>query len=110
MLSATFSGDQIAVLRVHWDQASVLKQLRVISDRNKWPVRSGETVDALRNPTSVPLNPFAPNNELATPLVSTWAITLHGSILNVSRLYQFSLHPLQKRHWLLMVRRRRNLL
>ncbi|KAI7885733.1 hypothetical protein K492DRAFT_190691 [Lichtheimia hyalospora FSU 10163] len=90
MLSATFSGDQISVLRVHWDQASVLKQLRVISDRNKWPVRSGETVDALRNPTSVPLNPFAPNNELATPLPAsttkkTLAIDAPGRIFGPIR-------------------------
>ncbi|KAI9492842.1 hypothetical protein BDB00DRAFT_909343 [Zychaea mexicana] len=67
VISATFEGDLISVLRVLWDQASVLKQLRVITDRQKWPVRGGEEVDALRNPSLVQLNPFAPNDALASP-------------------------------------------
>ncbi|KAI8145642.1 hypothetical protein BJV82DRAFT_601724 [Fennellomyces sp. T-0311] len=67
VISATFDGELISVLRVYWDQASMLKQLRVITDRQKWPVRGGDAVDALRNPASVVLNPFAPNDSLASP-------------------------------------------
>ncbi|KAI9262180.1 hypothetical protein BDA99DRAFT_560053 [Phascolomyces articulosus] len=66
VISATFEGDLISVLRVYWDQASILKQLRVITDRQKWPVRGGEQVDALRTPSSIILNPFAPNESLAS--------------------------------------------
>ena len=66
VISATFEGDLISVLRVYWDQASILKQLRVITDRQKWPVRGGEQVDALRTPFNVQLNPFAPDESLAS--------------------------------------------
>ncbi|KAI9317589.1 hypothetical protein BX666DRAFT_2026863 [Dichotomocladium elegans] len=68
VVSAIFVDDKISTLRVYWDQASVLKQLRVISERNKWPVRGEETIDALRTPNLVALNPFAPNDDLAAPV------------------------------------------
>lgn len=54
---------------MYWDQASVLKQLRVVSERNKWPVRGSEQVDVLRAPQSIQLNPFAPEQaDLAPPV------------------------------------------
>lgn len=48
----------------------MLKQLRLITEKTKWPVRGGEQVDALRSPQSIPLNPFVPDNaDLAPPKV-----------------------------------------
>ncbi|CAO3597986.1 unnamed protein product [Absidia cylindrospora] len=52
VVSATFEDNLISSIRIYWDQASVLKQLGVISERNKWPVIGAEQVVALRNPPS----------------------------------------------------------
>ncbi|KAI8328911.1 hypothetical protein BC941DRAFT_406265 [Chlamydoabsidia padenii] len=59
VLSAAFENELIASVRIYWDQASVLKQLGVISNRNKWPVVGAEQVDALRSPSgfSTPATP-----------------------------------------------------
>ncbi|KAG0174751.1 hypothetical protein DFQ28_002393 [Apophysomyces sp. BC1034] len=59
IISAIFQGNLIASIRIHWDQACILRQLRVITDKNKWPVRGVEQVDALRSLGSTQLNPFA---------------------------------------------------
>ncbi|KAF7727324.1 hypothetical protein EC973_007633 [Apophysomyces ossiformis] len=58
VISAAFEGDQIASLRIHWDQACILKQLRVITDKNNWPVRGVEQLEALRSIKSTQLTPL----------------------------------------------------
>ncbi|KAI8073377.1 hypothetical protein BC940DRAFT_291179 [Gongronella butleri] len=44
VISAEFEDNLIRSVRYYWDQASVLKQLRLISDRNKLPVLGVEQV------------------------------------------------------------------
>ncbi|ORX47140.1 hypothetical protein DM01DRAFT_1339160 [Hesseltinella vesiculosa] len=44
VISAEFEGSLISRLRFYWDQGSVLKQLRLVSERNKWPVIGVEQV------------------------------------------------------------------
>ncbi|KAI8092971.1 uncharacterized protein BX664DRAFT_348219 [Halteromyces radiatus] len=63
VISAQFENDLIARIRIYWDQASVLKQLNVISQRNKWPVIGAEQVNALRVTGSNPTSP-TPSTEL----------------------------------------------
>nr|CAG8519923.1 6339_t:CDS:2 [Entrophospora candida]CAG8554275.1 10879_t:CDS:2 [Entrophospora candida] len=59
--SALYEGDRISSIRVYWDQASVLKQLKLISEKSPWPVLTDKQVDALINPPNVHLNPFSKN-------------------------------------------------
>ncbi|CAG8467487.1 14683_t:CDS:1 [Acaulospora morrowiae] len=60
--TATFEGDRIISIRIYWDQASVLKQLKLVSDKNSWPIVSEKQVDALRDISSAHLNPFGRND------------------------------------------------
>ncbi|RHZ57891.1 hypothetical protein Glove_382g37 [Diversispora epigaea] len=55
---ATFENDRICSIRVYWDQASALKQLKLISDKNSWPIISERQVDALKDISSAQLNPY----------------------------------------------------
>uniref|UniRef100_A0A1D1Z6B5 Hematological and neurological expressed 1-like protein n=1 Tax=Anthurium amnicola TaxID=1678845 RepID=A0A1D1Z6B5_9ARAE len=63
--SASFEGDRISSIRVYWDQASALKQLRLISDKNSWPIVGDRQVDAVRDISSSHLNPFGKTDHLA---------------------------------------------
>ncbi|CAG8439489.1 21295_t:CDS:10 [Rhizophagus irregularis] len=63
--SASFEGDRISSIRVYWDQASALKQLRLISDKNSWPIVSDRQVDAIRDISSAHLNPFGKTDHLS---------------------------------------------
>ncbi|CAG8640832.1 12314_t:CDS:2 [Funneliformis caledonium] len=64
--SAILEGDRISSIRVYWDQASVLKQLKLISDKNSsWPIVSDRQVDVVRDITSAHLNPFGRADRLA---------------------------------------------
>jgi hypothetical protein len=56
--SATFEGDRIASIRVYWDQASVLKQLKLISEKSSWPIVTEKQADSLTNIANAHLNPF----------------------------------------------------
>ncbi|KAF9909364.1 hypothetical protein EC991_008749 [Linnemannia zychae] len=50
--------DRIASVRYIWDNASVLKMVRLIGSRHSWPIVAETQVDALRNPSRFRLNPF----------------------------------------------------
>ncbi|CAO3618816.1 unnamed protein product [Cunninghamella echinulata] len=83
VISVIFDNDLIKTIRVYWDQASVLKQLRVIPDRNKWPIIGAEQVNVfhstpITSPTSssdknqekkpfAPGRVFAPEEEVYRP-------------------------------------------
>ncbi|KAF9954298.1 hypothetical protein BGZ72_004688 [Mortierella alpina] len=58
VISASFQDDRIASVRYLWDNASVLKMVRLIGSRHSWPIVAETQVDALRNPTRFRLNPF----------------------------------------------------
>ncbi|CAO3695003.1 unnamed protein product [Rhizopus stolonifer] len=45
--SVSFVNEKIESIRYHWDQACVLKQLKVISDKVQWPVTGEHQVDTL---------------------------------------------------------------
>lgn len=63
--SASFEGDRISSIRLYWDQASALKQLKLISDKNSWPIVGEKQVDAVRDIASAHLNPFGKTDRLA---------------------------------------------
>lgn len=63
--SVVFDEDKILSIRVYWDQASVLQQLKVIASRKGIPVRGVEQVEALRNPSTVKLNVWSENSAFA---------------------------------------------
>ncbi|RIA98491.1 hypothetical protein C1645_812549 [Glomus cerebriforme] len=62
--SASFEGDRISSIRVYWDQASALKQLRLISEKNSWPIVGDRQIDAVRDISSAHLNPFGKTDRL----------------------------------------------
>ncbi|CAO0792723.1 unnamed protein product [Mucor circinelloides] len=49
------TDNKIESVRYSWDQASVLKQLKVISDKVQWPVIGEQQIEALRSPQTVRL-------------------------------------------------------
>ncbi|KAF1806931.1 hypothetical protein V8B55DRAFT_1442967 [Mucor lusitanicus] len=49
------ADNRIESIRYTWDQASVLKQLKVISDKVQWPVIGEQQIEALRSPQTVRL-------------------------------------------------------
>jgi hypothetical protein len=63
-----FDDGQILSVRIYWDQASVLQQLKVLSSRKGIPIRGIEQVEALRNPQTVKLNVW---NENLAPVATT---------------------------------------
>ncbi|GJJ71180.1 hypothetical protein EMPS_03530 [Entomortierella parvispora] len=58
VICASFAEDRIASVRYVWDNASVLKMVRLIGNRQSWPIVAETQVDALRSPTRFRLNPF----------------------------------------------------
>ncbi|KAF9944273.1 hypothetical protein BGZ70_004850, partial [Mortierella alpina] len=58
VICASFQDDHIASVRYMWDNASVLKMVRLIGSRHSWPIVAETQVDALRNPSRFRLNPF----------------------------------------------------
>jgi len=66
--SVVFDDGQILSVRIYWDQASVLQQLKVLSSRKGIPIRGIEQVVALRNPQTVKLNVW---NENLAPVATT---------------------------------------
>ncbi|KAF9571664.1 hypothetical protein EC968_000332 [Mortierella alpina] len=58
VICASFQEDRIASVRYVWDNASVLKMVRLIGSRHSWPIVAETQVDALRNPSRFRLNPF----------------------------------------------------
>ncbi|RIB17058.1 hypothetical protein C2G38_1465450 [Gigaspora rosea] len=55
---ATFEDDKISSIRVYWDQATVLKQLQLIGERNSWPVLGVRQIDTVKDISNALLNPF----------------------------------------------------
>lgn len=55
---ATFEDDKISSIRVYWDQATVLKQLQLIGERNTWPVLGERQIDTVKDISNALLNPF----------------------------------------------------
>lgn len=53
--SVVFVNNKIQSIRYHWDQASILKQLKVITEKLQWPVIGEQQVDALYTINTVPL-------------------------------------------------------
>ncbi|CAO3657263.1 unnamed protein product [Mucor hiemalis] len=55
-VSVSFNDEnKIQSIRYLWDQASVLKQLKVITDKVNWPVVGEKQIEVLRSPHSVQL-------------------------------------------------------
>ncbi|KAG9307771.1 hypothetical protein G9A89_023336 [Geosiphon pyriformis] len=67
----TFDNDRISSLRLYWDQASALKQLKLITNKSSWPVTAERQIDAVRDITSAYLNPYS------KPLLSA-GLTAHN--------------------------------
>ncbi|KAF9428529.1 hypothetical protein BGZ94_002069 [Podila epigama] len=67
VICASFVENRIASVRYVWDNASVLKMVRLIGSRQSWPIVAETQVDALRNPSRFRLNPFGnPTSTSAT--------------------------------------------
>ncbi|KAG0378426.1 hypothetical protein BGX24_003875 [Mortierella sp. AD032] len=58
MVCGSIVEDRIASVRYLWDNASVLKMVRLIGSRHSWPIVAETQVDALRSPSRFRLNPF----------------------------------------------------
>ncbi|KAF9302507.1 hypothetical protein BGZ74_005239 [Mortierella antarctica] len=58
VICASFVENRIAGVRYVWDNASVLKMVRLIGSRQSWPIVAEAQVDALRNPSRFRLNPY----------------------------------------------------
>ncbi|KAF9388593.1 hypothetical protein CPC16_006429 [Podila verticillata] len=58
VICASFVENRIASVRYLWDNASVLKMVRLIGSRHSWPIVAETQVDALRNPSRFRLNPY----------------------------------------------------
>ncbi|KAG0089808.1 hypothetical protein BGZ93_003390 [Podila epicladia] len=58
IICASFVENRIASVRYVWDNASVLKMVRLIGSRQSWPIVAETQVDALRNPSRFRLNPY----------------------------------------------------
>ncbi|KAI8594359.1 hypothetical protein EDD21DRAFT_421837, partial [Dissophora ornata] len=58
VICASFVEDRIASVRYVWDNASVLKMVKLIGSRHSWPIVAETQVDALRSPSRFRLNPF----------------------------------------------------
>ncbi|KAI8327775.1 hypothetical protein EDC96DRAFT_531349 [Choanephora cucurbitarum] len=55
-VSASFDADdKIKSIRYFWDQACVLKQIKMITDKQRWPVTVEQQTEALESPESVRL-------------------------------------------------------
>ncbi|KAI8978154.1 hypothetical protein BDB01DRAFT_800945 [Pilobolus umbonatus] len=61
--TVTFEEDKIASIRYFWDQACVLKQLTVISNKVNWPVAGSEQVGIFESPATYHLRGL--NDEVA---------------------------------------------
>ncbi|CAG8438700.1 8720_t:CDS:2 [Ambispora leptoticha] len=55
---ASFDLNRISSIRIYWDQASVLKQLKLITDKNSWPIVGERQIDGIRDVTNAYLNQF----------------------------------------------------
>ncbi|KAG0988089.1 hypothetical protein G6F29_002015 [Rhizopus arrhizus] len=74
--SASFVNGKIQSIRYHWDQASVLKQLKVISDKAQWPVIGEQQADSLSSPNTMRLKtvpgrvfgPVDPKDQVTRPV------------------------------------------
>ncbi|KAF9103027.1 hypothetical protein BGX29_003898 [Mortierella sp. GBA35] len=58
VICGSIVDSRIASVRYVWDNASVLKMVRLIGSRHSWPIVAETQVDALRNPSRFRLNPF----------------------------------------------------
>ncbi|KAK3831092.1 MAG: hypothetical protein J3R72DRAFT_373417 [Linnemannia gamsii] len=58
MVCGSIVENRIASVRYLWDNASVLKMVRLIGSRHSWPIVAETQVDALRSPSRFRLNPF----------------------------------------------------
>ncbi|KAK3809306.1 MAG: hypothetical protein J3Q66DRAFT_68743 [Benniella sp.] len=58
VICASFVEDQITSVRYLWDNASVLKMVRLIASRHTWPIVAESQIIALREPSRFRLNPF----------------------------------------------------
>ncbi|KAG0319727.1 hypothetical protein BGZ99_004954 [Dissophora globulifera] len=65
VISGSFVEDRIASVRYVWDNASVLKMVRLIGSRQSWPIVAEAQIEALRNPSRFRLNPFGNVTEAA---------------------------------------------
>ncbi|CEG73176.1 hypothetical protein RMATCC62417_08609 [Rhizopus microsporus] len=65
--SATFVNNKIQSIRYHWDQASILKQLKVITEKLQWPVVGEQQVDALYSINTAPLKHLHEQQKPNTP-------------------------------------------
>ena len=55
-VSAWFDTDhKIKLIRYFWDQACVLKQIKLITDKQKWPVTAEQQADMIESPDIVRL-------------------------------------------------------
>ncbi|KAG0001528.1 hypothetical protein BGZ65_003404 [Modicella reniformis] len=57
-LTITFPLNKITSVRYFWDNASVLKMVKLIGSRHSWPIVTETQIEALRDPSRFRLNPF----------------------------------------------------
>ncbi|KAF9107731.1 hypothetical protein BGX27_008626 [Mortierella sp. AM989] len=58
VICASIAENRIASVRYVWDNASVLKMVKLIGSRHSWPIVAETQIEALREPTRFRLNPF----------------------------------------------------
>ncbi|ORZ09384.1 hypothetical protein BCR41DRAFT_339395 [Lobosporangium transversale] len=58
VICASFAEGHIASVRYLWDNASVLKMVKLIGSRHSWPIVTETQIEGLRDPSRFRLNPF----------------------------------------------------
>lgn len=58
--------NRIVSVRYIWDNACVLKMVKLIGSRHSWPIVTEAQIDALREPSRFRLNPFGNVVSVAT--------------------------------------------
>ncbi|KAG0239488.1 hypothetical protein B0O80DRAFT_432751 [Mortierella sp. GBAus27b] len=81
VICASFVENRIASVRYMWDNASVLKMVRLIGSRQSWPILAEAQIEALRDPSRVRLNPYG---SIVTAGIST---PRPQSMSNISQIF-----------------------
>ncbi|KAG0041057.1 hypothetical protein BGZ82_000036 [Podila clonocystis] len=85
VICASFVENRIASVRYVWDNASVLKMVRLIGSRQSWPIVAETQVDALRSPSRFRLNPYGnPSTTAGARPAQTGISNIFGSTPPIS--------------------------
>ncbi|KAF9359927.1 hypothetical protein BGX26_010972 [Mortierella sp. AD094] len=79
VICASIAEDRIASVRYVWDNASVLKMVKLIGSRHSWPIVAEAQIEALRDPTRFRLNPFGNATSAAGSRPQTGISKIFGS-------------------------------